>query len=396
MLQYILKDRLNIFVQVLIFTIIFFSSSACKKHTKYTEVSTKKGKPLTYTIIDEPVFSDTSRNDKLGTFYFSSYAFINGTSYICYYDIKPSSIVVYDLNNRKLVSTTTLSQLSLYEDSLSGYVTGVVLHNLDSIFIIQDYKISLLVFNKIVNTWLINDPIHLDSTCLYIVHQEESHFFKKPPFEYIIMKHSCCWCTIDSTEYFSNSPIAFYNLSNHTIIVPPITYSALYLENYYGFKDIEKFSYVDSFTYISYSIDPNIYQLNNYTMKQTVIGGRSSYQKNDAKVVSNKYKNNSEEKLIDLKHDFSYDKIIFDEYRHLYYRFFSIDYPLKNSKGKYNLFEDRESVLMVFNDQFALVNEIKFPETIVSQLFVTKEGVYVEKYNKYKWKQLHFFLIKFS
>ncbi len=273
-----------------------------------------------------------------------------------------------------------------------GEITGLCLHNLDSIFILQNHQISLLKNGKLEANWIINTTN--DSMCLKTYN--DNSFSYHPDTKSILMQHGCCWCETDSIEFYSTPPLPYFNLQSNELKFPKVRYSKMYLNKYYGYKNIFSFNSYRENTIVSYMIDPNIYVLNNNTGEVYTYGGKSKYQCASAKELKIRDRYNSDKKVIDIKHDFVYHGLQFDPYRNLYYRFFELELPLKNKEGKYNTTYDREIVLMVFNINYELLNEIKFPQNIFNISYATKEGLYVLKYNKNKqWKGARYYLVKF-
>ncbi|MBP6049952.1 MAG: hypothetical protein KA526_10735 [Chitinophagales bacterium] len=363
---------------------------SCANQSTYKEISTEYGDSLKYTITDNCFLFDTIL--QINVSYYNPVNFIDGKNYTSRINLSDSTIELFNLDEKTISKSLKLNKMRMETDSF-GDITGLYFHNFDSLFIVQNYRISLWKDDIFINEWKINNEN--DSMCLFL--------FDDNPFSYnatnnsIVMQHGCCWCTTDSTEYFNTSPIAYFNLVNKNITTPEIGYSKLYFDNYYGFKSKLLMSHNNNYTLISYIIDPNIYVINNHTKVQKIVGGRSKYQYNPAKPINLKDKNNSERKLIDIKYDFWYHKVQYDAYRNLYLRFFELETPKKNQNGTYNSMSDKERILMVFNDKFELLNEIKFPSKVMPVYYITREGLYVLKYNEFnQWKGPRYFLVKFQ
>jgi hypothetical protein len=381
--------RNSFIIYLLISFCLIYSCSSFKKNN-YNEAETLHSDSLKYLLTDNCILFDTTGFRIMS--FFKSIHTINGKDFVSYLNLSDSSIEIFDLNAKEIFKKFPLRHMKLERDSF-GEITAIYFHTLDSLFILQDLQISLWNGTILTNSWKINTET--DSMCLYVY--DDNPVTYNPIINSLVILHTCCWCTADSTEFFSTSPIAYYHIDNKNVTTPKIGYSKLYLDDYYGFKRRLSISHKDSLTYISYIIDPNIYIINNNTGVQKIVGGRSNYQKNPAKPIPLKNKDNTEKKLIDIRHDFWYGEIIYDKHRNLYYRFFDLEMPLKNSKGKYNKMTDKERILMVFNDKFELVNEIRFPSKVASIAYVAKDGLYVLKLNEFsKWKGPRYFLVKFQ
>ena len=71
--------------------------------------------------------------------------------------------------------------------------------------------------------------------------------------------------------------------------------------------------------------------------------------------------------------------------------------PVHNKEGKYNSLSQKEFVLMVFNKDFEVVDEIQFPEKVLPMLTITEESIFISKLNKdIKNKSMLYYRIKFN
>lgn len=75
--------------------------------------------------------------------------------------------------------------------------------------------------------------------------------------------------------------------------------------------------------------------------------------------------------------------VMYDKYRHLYYRFSLRNIPYKN--GKYFAATlDKPLTLMVFNEKFEVIKELDMPQDLyaASTWFITKEGLFISPTNQ--------------
>lgn len=78
-----------------------------------------------------------------------------------------------------------------------------------------------------------------------------------------------------------------------------------------------------------------------------------------------------------------YGAIIYDKYRNLYYRFVSHSIPYKNHNGEINRFHMKPLSVIILDDNFNILGEIKLEEnTYLDYIyFVSKEGLYISNGN---------------
>lgn len=371
----------------------YFLLQSCDNGNSYHEANTISSKKIDYTITDNVSLFDSVLS-KSRSYCKSDLKLINNRSYIAYYVDKDTSINIINISGKTILYKTSIKSL-INIDSF-GIVQAISLHNLDSIFIQQDYRISLLSKDKIQNFWNLNSLT--DSTnndCVYVL--DHNPFYYDMQSKNLILQHYCCSCYFDSLSFFKESPIVYFNIETNNIVKPEIRYSELYDKGYFGFKNKVYISHYNDKTFLSYLIDPNIYIVDNKTHIQKTVGGKCSFQEKDSKVLDNSIMNMPDKKLEDLRIDFWYNEILFDSYRNLYYRFYGKEMPVHNKEGKYNSLSQKEFVLMVFNKDFEVVDEIQFPEKVLPMLTITEESIFISKLNKdIKNKSMLYYRIKFN
>lgn len=362
------------------------------KHSNYKEENTKYGKKIAYNLIDNIALFDSAFSFRVSLS--SNIKQTQDDFFVCFYSEFDSGIYVYNIDQQKFLQKNNISSL-INIDSF-GSIQSIYLHNEDSIFIQQDYKISLLSENKIKTNWNIN---HIEDTlnedCIFPL--DANPFYFDWHNKQLVLQHYNCMCYFDSVRFFSSSPIVYLNTLNENITTPNIRYSYLYDDGYYGFKNKIFIRHDDENTYLSYLIDPNIYIVNHKTKTQKIVGGKSKFQKRSAINLGNDMMGRNDKKMEDLRTDFWYHEIIPDTKRRLYYRFFGKEMPLKNEKNKLNKLEEKEYSLMVFNDNFEVIDEIEFPEKILPILYISNKGIYVVKFNRNNKNKIpKYYLIQFN
>ena len=92
-----------------------------------------------------------------------------------------------------------------------------------------------------------------------------------------------------------------------------------------------------------------------------------------------------------------YFELFWDPYRKLYYRFFSKEQPEKDEKGFYSIFSKKPLVLMVFDENFNVIDELELSsDHTFSFGLVTSKGFWVRKLNTGSVKKMVYEIFKFE
>ena len=88
--------------------------------------------------------------------------------------------------------------------------------------------------------------------------------------------------------------------------------------------------------------------------------------------------------LIRLREAPKYSHIMYDKYRDVYYRFAEHPYELSPDESPYVEPNGREFSVIVFNDQFEIIGETKFPgnKYFYKMSFVGRDGLYISENNE--------------
>ncbi|MCB9034867.1 MAG: DUF4221 family protein [Chitinophagales bacterium] len=346
---------------------------ACKitdKKYKLIETKVNINNQLDYQLIDVS-FVDSAK--VAGGKYAVSNLFIKDSNeYIAFVNQKDSLFYLYNITQEKTILTYPV---------MNRFIGGTYIVSLDTIFLLDFDSISLLHNNKIINSWSIN----YDTNTVACLSQLDQNipYFNKTTQELIVEQYGCGY-DFDSDSFFTVSPIAFFNIKNSTHRTPNITYSKKYFTNYYGFLNKAYISNDNKNIYISYPIDPNIYIVDLKTLEQKIVGGKSTYQLKDATPLDGKYRDNKygDKKIQHLVTAYDYSRVYVDPYRKLFYRFYTDAIPEKNEDGLFNSLKDKDVILMVFDENFTLINEFKFPKKdgiFTNFGLVGKDGFYIIK-----------------
>ena len=262
-----------------------------------------------------------------------------------------------------------------------GIIRSFVFHNDESVFILQDRIMSLISPKKILWAKIINtDSLFYKNVMLTNLDHAPMYFDAKN--QSVSVQSYCHTCPVYSKEYYA-APVHYaVQLGDKTPEILDIGYSSRYKNKYWGFSNlIFRKEYEDRYL-LGFSADPNIYIFDKINKKTKVYGGKSKFQYPELQPLSLKFKNDSNAKLKHLTLSPVYKEILFDAYRRLYYRFLLNGIAEKNNDGSYNGWKDKELILMIFDENFDLIKELKLGKGIYnsSKSFVGNNGLYLYKF----------------
>ena len=272
-----------------------------------------------------------------------------------------------------------------------GQFNSIYIHNFDCIFIVQDYMIKLIDTSGIIKQQLV---INNEADKLYKTHAIGNLNYAPIFFDAKNNKlyiESYCWkCKRHKPSYYKSKIEVAIDLASGKTELLPQTYPILYQENYYGYANHTYREANDSLNVYSFPVDPNIYLYNRLSGNYKTVGGKSKYQKQLANTLSRKQKDDEKTKIEHFSIIPFYYKVHYNPFQNYYYRFFSPGLSQKNEEGLFNKNSDREHILMIFDEQFKLIDEIKLEEKYqVFFTFCTPEGLYVNRVNEKKEKGLY-------
>lgn len=257
-----------------------------------------------------------------------------------------------------------------------GY-KAIFVQSLDSIYLIDKYKGNILLINNkfdSLNSWEI--PININNTRYYMSTSLKTNFLKYDKKLYLTV-----YPNIQRDSFYTKPHEIIYSLKSKKIEKYykkfPSDYSSKY---YWGSKGDFFAKTINNKNEIIF-----MYPMNNsiFKMKDGIIEEiempQSKYLKDfPPKPIPNP-KPNDNKFIVEFGiqtpnyKDFEYDK-----YRNLYYKIVVHSQPLRNGKIK-NSFLSNPWSIMVFDEHYELLNEIKMPKNkyINSYFYILEDGLYV-------------------
>jgi hypothetical protein len=295
-----------------------------------------------------------------------------------------NEIAIYDFTNKRLLQKIPISQEELNKIGTgNGFLSHYII-NLDSIFLCNSFTLKTYLVNssgQILKSYKIMDSVEYGSDkAVPLASTEMPLIFKDNNF-YIIGS----WNDPSVKDHTKVNTVLVLNLQNGNVsrIFPrPDLYNAgnwgrnyMYLNLYGTYNpNTERFIY-------SFAADPFVYEMSGekkkYVTSQHYIGSKYFQKITPMSLRRFKKFSGDESAIFDFTHPAFY-KIIYDPFRHLYYR--SAMLPVtkeeyKNPAKRYN----RQEVIIIADEKFRKVGEYMLPGNryVPSNFFVTKEGLHL-------------------
>jgi len=267
-----------------------------------------------------------------------------------------------------------------------GLVNEIFYHKEDSIFIKQEYAISIIDSNGIKFFTSINSEDQKVKEKRIYNNNGYSEIHYEPTNKRIYFSAYSFESGITEKEFYDYSIESYYDMNSKQIINIPITYHKLYFKRFYGnLIQVTRAFNKDKILY-GYPITEEIieYDVNNRTTT-LIESEKSNLDLKNTKPFKVKNANDFELKMRHMIASQSYEKLLYDDNRNFYYRFYSPHIPLKNDDGSYNSYGDKPNTVIIYDKDFNRVTELnlKRRKYSSSNTFVMKRGLAIGK-NHYK------------
>lgn len=322
--------------------------------------------------------SRTSINTKMPKFNLFDIYNDGLTDYLLLYNKNLLLIEVTDLNTHEVVLSKSINTIFEMPDEY-GEIRSIEFVNFDSIFILQEYAIKLIDTTKEKLSIIINsDADKAYENCLLTNQNHAPIYFDKINNSLSIESY-CYTCYFYDKSYYMAPIHVSFSVENHKFKPLPVYYPKMYVNDYFGFHNLVfRSEYRDKYI-LGFSADTHFYIYDKNEKQEKIYNGRSKFQYLETEPLKKKFKNDSNKKLKHLTLSPVYKETLYDEKRNLYYRFFLTGINEKNDDGTYNAWSDKELVLMIFDGDLKLVNELNLGKDIynTSKSFVGDKGLYM-------------------
>lgn len=191
-----------------------------------------------------------------------------------------------------------------------------------------------------------------------------------------------CNCSFSDKEYFQVRLEAVINLETGDVNQLDYSFPQNHREHSYGQSVFPYRVIRDSLHIISFQSNDSLFVYNRNSNRLIRYFGKSRYQSADFIPFDTSYKEDLERMREYLVVSPIYQKLLYDPYKKLYYRFFVEEQPLMNDSGVINSIFTKDVILMVFNEDFEIIGEKNIGTSYSCFFsFVTPRGLYIRKYD---------------
>jgi hypothetical protein len=281
----------------------------------------------------------------------SSFATDDTTDIIVAYNYKMHALDMININNKNVFQIPLTGN---GPQAISPHISDFFVHNTDSIWICTQEAIFLIDMNGVIkekipivkqkNSFVINDiNFSIASIRLYYNPIRKSLF-------YAVQQMSEASPEFIVKEYILQSGKTIDYKLQPSIIEP-------YISSSYGWKRLPNINFSDDKILYNYPIESTVYTINLPDNKRNMYGGQSRYVENRVhKIPENSSFEMAERHKIENVHFFD---VMYNPRLRLYFRFHVGTAEYKEDIDSFNLFHLKDLYVMVFNDKFEIVNEIK-------------------------------------
>ncbi len=367
-------------MRLLLYCLITLLLSNCNRNvvlenSEFPNLSTKQ---VVLSIDSFGIPNSVYKYDSVGFSYLQGKE-VGDSLYLFMMNIRSKKLEVYNLDN--LTKTWELSYINLLDSFHSSQkLWSVHFHNLDTIVWHTEYSLNLINREKVIYQQIINNPEATENPPYSLISQRMVTEWDNKKMGFWVQGY-CSLCSQKAGDLFFKTPIEVFvpagSSQNYDTL--PITYPERYYKIEQGFNTYINRERVGNKHIYSFAAEPNIFSLDIVSGKIDVFAGRSQSDTSENKFISKKTALDADIKLQILATTSQYERILFDKYRNLYYRFFVPQLPEKDANGLYNSFGDKRRVLMVFDQDFNIIGEYLLPPKKFGDYgaFVGKKGLYL-------------------
>jgi len=207
----------------------------------------------------------------------------------------------------------------------------------------------------------------------------------------------------NSKAFFQEPICAIYNLNNRTFQFSNAYYSDLYKTNYFGYaSDISHTIDINYLHYFNFPTDDNIYVYDFEKNKLKIINCRSKNKGIESEGIEFSTNSNERAGLDCIITNPLYDNLVYDPFKNLFYRFFYKELKIKNEKGMYNTYDDKNEYLMIFDNELNIITEFLLPKNLFnsSVSIPTPAGLLISSSNykniNHDKKYFSFYMLTFN
>lgn len=309
---------------------------------------------------------------------------ISNNNYLQSYNRETNEILLVDIDSSKTVFKVT-PKINFSEDSIGRFIQFDIFKP-DSIFIVTESRVFIInsigevIYNKDLSIPTKDEGVE-------VVFWDNDNQF---PLSYdgnkkTLLLRVMCNCYYMEPIYFQRKLEAELDLKSGNIVFLNYSFPKRYHEHSYG-QAVFPFREVNGpLNIISFQNEDSLYVFNRETNYLAAYKCKSSYQGIDFIPFDTSYQNDIERIKEHLTVSPMYQKVMFDKFRNVYYRFFIKEQPLKDSSGIYHGLFDRDIIIMLLSKDFKIISEKNIGNSYLWYYsFISEKGLHIRKYSKDK------------
>lgn len=311
------------------------------------------------------------------------------------YNKETNELVLIDLDSAK----TILTVRPAIDFEKAGRLVQFDIYKADSIFIItEDYVFIVDAGGQVVYSRDLSTPPKDEKGEAFLLWDNDNQF----PLHYNsktkeLLVKTICHCSYMEPEYFKHKLEGWLHLETGAIRQADYSFPSNHYQHAYAQSVFSYRIFKDSLSIVSFQSQDSLYVYNHHTGSLKSHSGKSQYQSIDFIPFDTAHKDDMERVKEYLIVNPIYQRILYDPYRQLYYRFFVKEQPLKKENGVYNTIFSKEVILMVFNQDFQLIAEKNIGSNYSWYFsFVSPRGLYIRKYDTSAQKHKQNYYARFT
>jgi hypothetical protein len=358
----------KIFFTAIITSLILFLSCQDNAHKENTF------RKIAYDIDTLNISVDSTSEN----FYFTFHNFYkNSNEFIAYYNGHRHSIDIANLDNQKLENI-----ISLDKEGENAVIrpTSIFIISSDSIWIYSNYTQALKLIDahgRVLKSYNLSNIKTVQGNVGDLL--ADYNF----PLQYDKHTGNLFFYNIysgDIPKSIASNVVATFNIRSAKLSLLPLGYSDYYISEKGEFGNFwnASLSIVDNKLIYNFQAESGIYT-------SDLLGNSQSSYKADSKFTKNQvspYRANEDGERHGIENP-TFFRVLYDPYRNLYYRFHWGGIPHKDINGRINTFSDKPLFLMVLDENFNVLHEMKMPEQTyaVYTWFVSSKGLCINSGN---------------
>ncbi|MBL7743250.1 MAG: DUF4221 family protein [Chitinophagaceae bacterium] len=306
----------------------------------------------------------------------------NGRNLLQGFNSVTNEMILFDIDSAKFFFKLKLNER--FDNEGMGRLTQFDIYKQDTIFVVtEDHILILNDSGRIIYDKDLTVPVR-DNKGEEIVFWDHFGYyplFFDPKKQDLYLK-TICNCEFTKQKYFERKVEAKLHLRTGNIDLLDYSFPqrhrvVSYGQSVFPFREVNGANNI-----ISFESHDSLWVYDRDSDELKKYFARSRFQESDFIPFDSSFNGDLERLKEHLTINPLYEKILFDKFRNIYYRFYLKELPLKNEQGIYSNLLDRDLVIMVLDKDFNILDEKNVGHSILWYYsFVTEKGLYIRNKN---------------